>query len=124
MVVVHHTPTQQCTMLVSGSVLTNKNAVMKMSNIKKYSAICFITVFLFTASGCKKGFLDTVPDNINTLENVFASRVMSEQWLARVYNAMPDMWQTPYTTQWGGMSDELDYTWLSLPMNNGALVPD
>jgi hypothetical protein len=111
-------------MLVSGSVLTNKNAVMKMSFLKKYSVICFITGLLFTAGGCKKGFLDTVPDNITTLENVFASRVMSEQWLARVYNAMPDMWLTPYTTQWGGMSDELDYTWLSLPMNNGALVPD
>ena len=65
-----------------------------------------------------------MPDNITTLENVFASRVMSEQWLARVYNAMPDMWQTPYATQWGGMTDELDYTWISLPMNNGALVPD
>lgn len=97
---------------------------MKISFIKKISAICLIAVLLFTASGCRKGFLDTVPDNITTLENVFASRVMSEQWLARVYNAMPDMWLTPYTTQWGGMTDELDYTWISLPMNNGALVPD
>ncbi len=97
---------------------------MKISFIKRICAICLITILLFTASGCRKGFLDTVPDNITTLENVFASRVMSEQWLARVYNAMPDMWQTPYATQWGGMTDELDYTWISLPMNNGALVPD
>lgn len=95
-----------------------------MNSFQKYFAVLSITFFLLVMQGCKKGFLDTVPDNITKLDDVFSNRVMSEQWLARVYSAMPDPWQTPYTTQWSGMTDELDYTWMALPMNNGALVPD
>ena len=98
---------------------------MKKNRFIKNKLLAFVlTASLITTGGCKKGFLDTVPDNITTLENVFSSRAMSEQWLARVYSAMPDIWNQPYTTQWSGMTDELDYTWLALPINNGALVAD
>lgn len=98
---------------------------MKKTRFIKNKLLAFVlTASLLAGVGCKKGFLDTVPDNITTLDNVFSSRVMSEQWLARVYSAMPDIWNQPYTTQWSGMSDELDYTWLALPINNGALVAD
>lgn len=93
------------------------------TSLKKYMVIGCVFAILVN-SGCKKDYLDTVPDNITTLENVFTNRVMSEQWLARIYNRIPDPWNQPYTTQWSGMTDEVDYTWIALPMNNGALVPD
>lgn len=92
--------------------------------IKNTVLACSVSLSVLCMSSCKKGFLDTVPDNITTLENVFTNRNMSMQWLARIYSAVPDIWLTPYTTQWAGMSDEMDYTWISLPINNGALVPD
>src|SRR5688572_2242751 len=97
---------------------------MKKFSIKKYIVAVFALASVMTIGGCKKGYLDTVPDNITTLENVFTNRNMSEQWLANVYSVMPDIWNQPYTTQWSGMCDEVDYTWISLPINNGALVPD
>jgi hypothetical protein len=93
------------------------------TSLKKYMVSgCMLAILVF--SGCRKGYLDTVPDNITTLDNVFTNRVMSEEWLARIYNRIPDPWNQPYTTQWSGMTDEVDYTWIALPMNNGALVPD
>ncbi|HMP91234.1 MAG TPA: RagB/SusD family nutrient uptake outer membrane protein, partial [Phnomibacter sp.] len=94
--------------------------------MKVMHKVFYVTLILSLSylQGCRKGFLDTVPDNITTLEDVFNSRAMSEQWLARIYSAVPDPWQTPYTTQWDGMTDDMDYTWISLAMNNGALVPD
>ncbi len=94
------------------------------NSFRQYIVAAFAASILLTASGCKKDYLDTVPDNITTLDNVFTNRIMSEQWLARIYNRVPDPWDQPYTTQWTGMTDEVDYTWIALPMNNGALVPD
>lgn len=92
-------------------------------SFKRYM-LAAVSAALLATTGCKKEFLDTVPDNITTLENVFTNRVMSEQWLARIYNRIPDPWDQPYVNQWSGMTDEVDYTWIALPMNNGALVPD
>lgn len=97
---------------------------MKKTIITKYIIAGFTAISMLSMVGCKKGYLDTVPDNITTLENVFTNRAASEQWLARIYSVMPDIWLTPYTTQWTGMTDEMDYTWIALPLNNGALVPD
>ncbi|MBC6491346.1 RagB/SusD family nutrient uptake outer membrane protein [Flavihumibacter stibioxidans] len=92
-------------------------------SFKRY-IVAGLVCSLVAATGCKKDFLDTVPDNITTLDNVFTNRVMSEQWLARIYSRIPDPWNQPYTTQWTAMTDEADYTWLALSMNNGALTPD
>lgn len=100
--------------------------MQKMISIKKYSLAIFTAIIILSAGACRKGFLDTVPDNITTLKDVFSKRTLSEQWLANIYSAIPDPWAQPYTTQWNGMTDDIDYTpaWLSIPMNNGALVPD
>ncbi len=98
--------------------------MQKFVRIKKYILASTAVIMMMALGACRKGFLDTVPDNITTLNDVFTKQNLSLQWLARVYNAVEDMWDQPYTTQWSGMSDELDYTWIALPLNNGALVPD
>ena len=43
-----------------------------------------LLLLLLSVAGCKKGFLNTVPDNITTLKDVFTNRAMTEQWLARI----------------------------------------
>nr|WP_295863332.1 RagB/SusD family nutrient uptake outer membrane protein [uncultured Chitinophaga sp.] len=89
-----------------------------------YKNILLFFLLLLCAAGCKKGYLDTVPDNITTLKDVFTNRSMTEQWLARLYNPMPDMWAQPYTTPWTGQCDEVDYAWSQPGINSGAIAPD
>lgn len=89
-----------------------------------YKKILLFFLLLLCATGCKKGYLDTVPDNITTLKDVFTNRSMTEQWLARLYNPMPDMWAQPYSTPWTGQCDEADYAWVQPGINSGAIAPD
>ena len=91
-----------------------------ISKIRKYLTILFSGLIL----SCSGDFLDTVPDNITTLEDVFTNKSMTEQWLARIYNPLPDMWNQPYNQQWLGQSDEADYAWVFPLMNSGAMTPD
>src|SRR5690606_12129683 len=44
------------------------------------------TVFF---ASCNADFLDTVPDNITSLEDVFTNKDMTERWLARIYSPIP-----------------------------------
>ncbi|WP_119080852.1 RagB/SusD family nutrient uptake outer membrane protein [Chitinophaga alhagiae] len=76
------------------------------------------------APSCRKGFLDTVPDNITTLKDIFTNKAMTEQWLARCYSIMPSMWDQPYNNVWSGQSDEVDYAWVQPGINSGAITPD
>jgi len=86
--------------------------------------ILLLALLLLFTAGCKKGFLNTVPDNITTLKDVFTNRSMTEQWLARIYNPMPDMWNQPYSIPWTGQCDEVDYAWVQPGMNSGAITAD
>lgn len=89
-----------------------------------YKNILLLFLLILCAAGCKKGYLDTVPDNITTLKDVFTNRSMTEQWLARLYNPMPDMWNQPYSVPWTGQCDEADYAWVQPGINSGAITPD
>ncbi|NLR67369.1 RagB/SusD family nutrient uptake outer membrane protein [Chitinophaga varians] len=89
-----------------------------------YKNILLLFLLILCAAGCKKGYLDTVPDNITTLKDVFTNRTMTEQWLARLYNPMPDMWNQPYGVPWTGQCDEADYAWVQPGINSGAITPD
>ncbi|SIO14695.1 RagB/SusD family nutrient uptake outer membrane protein [Chitinophaga niabensis] len=86
--------------------------------------ITILMLSLLLVAGCRKGFLDTVPDNITTMKDIFTNRSMTEQWLARCYNSMPDMWDQPYANGWSGQCDEADYAWVQPGMNSGAITPD
>lgn len=54
-------------------------------------AIAFCLAMLLP-TGCKKGFFDTVPDNITKVEDIFANRGQTENWLAGLYTLVPDPW--------------------------------
>ncbi len=89
---------------------------------KKIIPLIFVGILL--APACRKGFLDTVPDNVTTLKDVFTNKSMTEQWLARCYSIMPNMWDQPYANVWSGQCDELDYAWVQPGINSGAITPD
>lgn len=55
-----------------------------MKSIYKY--ICYVCV-AFSVSSCS--YLDVVPDNVPTLDNAFADRYTTEQYLATCYWGMP-----------------------------------
>jgi len=58
-------------------------------------------------TGCTK-YLDQVPNDRVTIEQVFQKKGPSEQYLANIYSYIPDeanQWQ------WNGNSDEMDVTW-------------
>src|SRR5690606_7775741 len=93
---------------------------MKIKNIIN-RIIVASTVF---SASCNADFLDTVPDNITSLEDVFTNKDMTERWLARIYAPIPDMWDQPYTTPWTGQSDEVYYAWVQPGINSGAITPD
>ena len=91
--------------------------------IKNIITRIIIVGTVFTAS-CNSEFLDTVPDNITTLEDVFTNKDMTERWLARIYAPLPDMWDQPYGVPWTGQSDEAYYAWVQPGINSGAITPD
>ncbi|WP_295124882.1 RagB/SusD family nutrient uptake outer membrane protein [uncultured Chitinophaga sp.] len=65
------------------------------------------TVFF---SGCKD-YLDQVPNDRITIEEVFRKKASSEQYLANVYSYVPDLSNQWSDNPWLGNSDELDVTW-------------
>lgn len=60
-------------------------------------------------SSCKK-YLDQVPDDRITIEEVFRKKATSEQYLANVYSYIPDEANQWEGNGWLGTSDEVDVT--------------
>lgn len=52
----------------------------------KYIVLSFLGLFL---SGCAD-YLDNAPDDTITMEMVFNDKTRTEDWLAGVYNRIPD----------------------------------
>jgi len=74
---------------------------------KKNIYICFLLPFLF---GCS-GYLDQVPNDRQTIEQVFAKKLPSENYLANVYTYVPDLTAIQGSVPWTGNVDELEVTW-------------
>jgi hypothetical protein len=83
-----------------------------MKNITiKYSIVMLAATLLFN-TGCKK-YLDQVPNDRLTIEQVFQKKGPSEQYLANVYsyiNDESDQWNGG-GNPWLGNADESDITW-------------
>lgn len=62
---------------------TQKNNIYKTTP-------AIIACIILLAMGCKKGFLDVVPDNLPKIENAFALRTEAEKYLFTCYSYMPD----------------------------------
>lgn len=58
--------------------------------MKKLLYIVLISIF-FSLTACKK-FLDTVPDNVLKLEDVFKSRENTFRYLNNIYAPLPNEW--------------------------------
>ncbi|MBB2144923.1 RagB/SusD family nutrient uptake outer membrane protein [Pedobacter sp. LMG 31464] len=83
-------------------------------NIKKYTTkIILTTVVAFSVllpTGCKKGYFDSAPKDLQTIDMVFQSKLEAENWLSGVYNRLPDVWADGSVTARGlaELTDELE----------------
>lgn len=80
---------------------------MKFNYKFRIKTLAFVTVLLFNTS-CYKDFLDQVPDDRLTLEEVFNRRDQSEGWLANTYNYIRDEAHRTNSTPWDVLSDDND----------------
>lgn len=81
-----------------------------------------LCIAMLMPAGCKKGYFDTVPDDIKVGE-VFTSKNQTEQWLAGLYSKIPDIWAMPYNFQYAVTSDEMDASqWTNPAINTGSIT--
>jgi len=81
---------------------------MKNKTIK-ISAVVF-AVTLLCNSSCKK-YLDQVPNDRITIEQVFQKKGPTEQYLANIYSYVEDQANVWGDNPWVGNADEVDVTW-------------
>jgi len=82
---------------------------------------------LVATTSCKK-YLETVPDNILTIDDVFKTRTNVVRYLGNIYQALPNEFNQRFANSensgnWTGASDEGKYTWdfnYSTNMNKSA----
>ena len=94
--------------------------------MRKISFIILLSSLIVLGS-CKK-YLDTVPDNILTIEDVFATRTNVIKYLGNIYASMPNELTQRFagfenSGNWIGASDEAKYNWdfnYSTNMNKSA----
>jgi hypothetical protein len=83
-------------------------------NIKRNSTkILLISALAFSVlmpTGCKKGYFDSAPKDLQTIDLVFQNKLEAESWLAGVYNRLPDVWADGSVTGRGlaELTDELE----------------
>jgi starch-binding outer membrane protein, SusD/RagB family len=84
--------------------------------MKNRSLISLLLTIVISASSCKKDFLDKQPDDMLTIDQVFANRKSTEEFLANVYSFMNDEGNgdgANYTSA----SDEADFAETPVPGN-------
>lgn len=87
---------------------------MKLTYKHIFPTLLFITT-LYLGSSCNKDFLDHVPDDMLTIEEVFNRREQSEQWLANTYNHIRDEAHRTNSTPWDVISDDADVSQRNTP---------
>lgn len=76
---------------------------------KIYAGAIVLAGLALSFTSCKK-YLDQVPDDRITIEEVFRKKATSEQYLANVYAYIPDEANQWESNGWLGTSDEVDVT--------------
>lgn len=81
----------------------------------KKSIYILTACILLITTGCKK-YLDQIPDNILTQEDIFKSKTQTDNFLANIYNAVPNELTQRFVANgnsgpWTVASDEGKYTW-------------
>lgn len=82
-------------------------------HINKYKtqvAVVLLAAATILPAGCKKGYFDQAPKDIQTIDMVFSTKLEAENWLSGVYNRLPDVWVDGNVTGRGlaELSDELE----------------
>lgn len=88
-----------------------------------------VIAFLIAFSGCTKDFLNKMPDEDMTLDEVFAQRQYAERFLTSAYFTLHE--EISFNDWWGrnpfvGASDEMEITWtypFAHVMTSGAWSP-
>ncbi|WP_312791313.1 RagB/SusD family nutrient uptake outer membrane protein [Sphingobacterium sp.] len=89
---------------------------MKMKiKIKTFQWILIGSLTLSSLSGCKN-YLDQVPDDVITVDDIFKSKANTDKFLANIYNTLPNELAqrfvgTGNAGPWTAASDEAKYTW-------------
>lgn len=88
--------------------------INRNSNMKKTMYIV-LSLLLLTMGSCKK-YLDQVPDDTLTIQDIFKSKANTEKFLANVYNTLPNELSQRFTGNgnsgpWTASSDEGKYNW-------------
>ncbi|RAJ08264.1 putative outer membrane starch-binding protein [Chitinophaga skermanii] len=80
--------------------------------MRKYHIISYTSIFLVFAmlTACSK-FLDQVPNDRQTIEEVFQKKKPSEEYLANVYNYVRDESDQWNGNPWTGNVDEINVAW-------------
>ena len=100
--------------------------------MKQLIAIGLFFTLLITAMSCSKNYLDQVPQDRTTIEQVFAHKSTVDNYLANVYSYIRDEASQRYIGgstsggPWTGGTDEAEYDWsfvFSNYMNVGSWGP-
>lgn len=83
--------------------------------MKKLLSYSLMVAALFTTISCSK-YLDQIPDNILTTDEVWKSKSRTENFLANIYSAIPNEHQQRFVATnnsgaWNAASDDSKYTW-------------
>lgn len=89
--------------------------------MKKIIIVVIAACSIYLLSGCNK-FLDQVPDDRLTLEEVFKNKSTAENFLASVYSVLPREHSQRFVGAgnggpWTGAADEGEYLWGFVPSN-------
>lgn len=82
--------------------------------MKRLTYILLAGCLLFLGS-CKK-YLDTVPDDVLTINDIFTSKVSTDKYLANIYSSLPDELEQRFagannSGPWEASSDDAKYNW-------------
>ena len=69
--------------------------------MKKHYYLYIILAITFAITSCKKGFLDQVPDDRLTTDDIFESQNTTLDFLANVYSYIPDEGNQRFVTSGG-----------------------
>ena len=84
-------------------------------NLKNTITPVLAAALLMLGSSCQKEFLNQVPDDRLSLEEVFNRRKLSEEWLAGTYNFIRDEAHRTNSTPWDVISDDNDVSQRGTP---------
>jgi hypothetical protein len=101
--------------LTTSELIVVFNILYNMKHTKFTIQVFTVLLFVVLAGSCKK-YLDQVPDDRQTIEEVFQKKGPSEQYLANVYAYIRDEGDQWTDNFWVGNVDEMEIAWAKHPI--------